>query len=97
MDRVTKAKNSRTEMTMEVTSLPPEATIWSEFSTGFASTGKASPETAVVFQIWALFRGILRGGVLKWMALLEERVEEAMGRDELWVLREKRDFRVRMG
>lgn len=87
IDRPMKAKNRRTEMMVETPSPPLEATICSEFSTGFASTGKASPETAEVFQNWALFGGISRRGVvLNWMALFE--VSE---RDEsLWVFSEKK-------
>lgn len=96
-DSAMKAKNRRTETMEETPSSPLEATIWSEFSTGFASKGKASPETAEIFQIWALFRGIPRGGVLKWMGFFEERVEEVSERDELLkVLSEKRGFGLRM-
>ncbi|KAI8523730.1 hypothetical protein RHMOL_Rhmol13G0095100 [Rhododendron molle] len=89
-----KAKNRRTEMMVETPSPPLEATICSEFSTGFASTGKASPETAEVFQNWALFGGISRRGVvLNWMALFE--VSE---RDEsLWVFSGKKRASAYLG
>lgn len=94
IDRPMKAKNRRTEMMVETPSPPLEATICSEFSTGFASTGKASPETAEVFQNWALFGGISRRGVFSWMALFE--VSESD--ESLWAFSEKkRGFGLRKG